>query len=310
MPIIVNDFVVLPLTLPTAPSYPVDAKHYLYLRLNAPKLPTDSTPREIFCVNVPFDATASTLKVLFSQQLGGGRVEEVRFEGGIRTSKGIAAPLTQSRGKKRKRGLEFEGGGEAEVVEVGQLPQVWDRELHPGGGTAVMRFVDKESAELALRAAKQAVKSGRTIMWDTSTPAGDGDARPLGSARYLAHHTLRYPDPATLQQSVDTFISAFNAQDDARNKELARLRAVPDEDGFITVTRGAKQKPAELDAEEAAERERQKKKRERKQVGEDFYRFQNRERRKEEQRGLVRGFEEDKRRLEELRARRGRMRVE
>jgi hypothetical protein len=42
---------------------------------------------------------------------------------------------------------------------------------------------------------------------------------------------------------------------------------------------------------------------------EDFYRFQMRERRKEEQGEFLRKFEEDKRRLDEMKKRRGRLRV-
>ena len=49
---------------------------------------------------------------------------------------------------------------------------------------------------------------------------------------------------------------------------------------------------------------------EKERVREDFYRFQVREKKKEEAMDLVRGFEEDRRRVEEMKRRRGRIRPE
>ncbi|KAK5113953.1 hypothetical protein LTR62_003076 [Meristemomyces frigidus] len=304
IPATINDFAVLPVQLPPIPSYPVETTHYLYLRLNAPKLPTEDTPRELFLVNLPIDATSVHIRTLFAQQLGGPRVEKVEFEG-TRISKGITAPATQSRNKKRKRSSTQEDGEAALGEEVGQLPELWDRGLHRSGGTAVVTFVDKASADLAMREAKRAIKEKRKTVWMAPTAEP-----PLGSARYRVHHTLRYPDPALLQESVDTFITAFAAQETARAQALSQSRSVPDADGFITVTRGARAKPSDRAEEVEDETLSKRRKKERKKVGEDFYRFQMRERRKEEQLGLVRGFEEDARKLEELRRRRGKVRVE
>jgi ribosomal RNA-processing protein 7 len=79
---------------------------------------------------------------------------------------------------------------------------------------------------------------------------------------------------------------------------------VPDEDGFVTVARPvrlerAEQKQAELEERKKAGR-----------VGEDFYRFQTREKRKEAEGELKRKFEMDRRRVAEMRERRGRIRPE
>ncbi|KAK3115917.1 hypothetical protein LTR53_004248 [Teratosphaeriaceae sp. CCFEE 6253] len=304
VPTLVQDFTVLPLTIPPVTAYPHEATHYLYLRANAPRLPTEDTPRELFLVNVPVDATETHLRVLFAEQLGGGRVESVAFEGTkIGKAKGITAPVTATRGKKRKRGAKVDGEGS--TSEVGQLPEVWDRELQRSGGTAVVLFVDKLSADMALKEARRAVKSGRKIIWGAGV---EGRVAPLGSARYLSHHKLRYPDPASLQQSVDNFMTAFSANEAARAKELAHVRSVPDADGFVTVTRGARVAKDQDDDEKKDDGVARRK--EKKKVGEDFYRFQVREKRKEVQKDLVRGFEEDRRRVEEMRRRRGRVRPE
>ena len=300
----VHDFTVLPLRLPALPAFPKETTHYLYLRANAPRVPTEDTPRELFLVNVPIDATELHLKSLFADQLGGARVEAVDFED-ARAIKGIKASAVRhggKTGKKRKREDDEEMGAE---VEVGLLPETWDRQLHRSGGTAVVRFVDRASAEMALREARRAVKSGKEIVWGAGI---EGKVPLLGSARYLAYHKLQYPDPAVLQESVDNFIGAFSAREAERAKQLARQRNEPDEDGFITVTRGGRTGPAR--EEEARAREEELKKRAKNRVKDDFYRFQVREKKKEAAKELVKGFEEDRKKVEEMRKRRGRIRPE
>ncbi|KAK5170997.1 uncharacterized protein LTR77_004141 [Saxophila tyrrhenica] len=295
----VLDFTVLPLHRPALPSYPLKRTHYLYIRSNAPRIPTEDTPREIFVKNVPIDATETHFKALFADNLGGARIENVDFED-ARVAKGIRAPAAQ--GKKRKRGADDE---DAKPEEVGQLPKTWDREVHRSGSTAVIRCVDRPSAEMALREARKAVKTGREIVWGEGV---EGKVPLLGKERYAAHHKLRYPDQAVLQSSVDRFMEAFSAQEEEKARLLASQRAEPDEDGFITVTRGGRTGPAR--EEETKGKEEEFKKREKNRVKDDFYRFQVREKKKEKAKDLVRGFEEDRRKVEEMRRRRGKVRPE
>lgn len=299
---VLNEFVALPLRLPAVPSFPKETTHYLYLRANAPKVTTEDTPREVFLVNVPSDATEAHLRNLSADHLGGARVESIAFEG-ARVGKGITAPVAPAR-RKRKRGQD--GNGEPTApAEVGKLPDTWDRKVHRSGGTAIVTFVDKASAELALKEARRAVKIGKEISWGAGA---ESKIPALGSARYLSHHTLCHPPHSILQSSVDAYMTAFAAQEAARARALARQRQEPDEDGFITVTRGGRHDPAREDAVRAKEEEY--KKREEKRIGKDFYRFQTREKKKEEAKDLVRAFEEDRRRVEEMRKRRGKVRPE
>lgn len=303
----VQDFTVLPLHIPALPSFPQETTHYLYLRANAPRVPTDDTPRELFLVNVPVDATDLHLRSLLADQLGGARVEDVDFED-AKVGTGIKAPIIRAdsrRGKKRKRGVEATADAVSEADEVGLLPEIWDRDLHRSGGTAVVRFVDRTSADMALREARRAVKTGKEVTWGAGV---SNKVPPLGSARYLAHQKLRYPDPAILQTSVDAFMEAFAAQEAERARQLALQRSEPDEDGFITVTRGGRNAPAR--EHETKAKEEELKKREKNRVRDDFYRFQLREKKKEQAMDLVKGFEEDRRRVEALRRRRGRVRPE
>lgn len=100
-------------------------------------------------------------------------------------------------------------------------------------------------------------------------------------------------------------MSTFAAQEAARTRLLARQRQEPDEDGFITVTRGGRSGPARQ--EEA--REKVEKQQEKQKGLEDFYRFQTREKRKEKAGELVRKFQDDRHKLKQMRERRGRFRV-
>lgn len=297
---IVNDFLALPLQMPASVSSSKESTHFLYLRANTPKVPSENTPREVFAVNVPADTTEKHLRSLFANQLGGARIESVAFEG-ARVGKGISAPVAPVQpSKKRKR----DDGEEATVEEVGILPEVWDRDIHRSGSTAVLTFVDRASAALALKEVKRAIKHKATIKW----VADKGTAAPLGSARYLNHHAMRYPDHAVLQASVDAFMTAFTAKEEARQSALAKLRAEPDEDGFITVTRGGRTGAGR--EEDAKAKDEELKKREKSRTKEDFYRFQVREKKKEQAQDLVKGYQEDQRRVEEMKRRKGKFRPE
>ena len=114
-----------------------------------------------------------------------------------------------------------------------------------------------------------------------------------------------YPDKASLLEMVNSFMTDYANQEKERTRKLARQRQEPDEDGFVTVTRGGRIGPARQ--EEAKERlEKQKEK----QRGlEDFYRFQSREKRKERAGELIRKFEQDREKVRKMRERRGRFKA-
>lgn len=301
IPLTVQDYIVLPLYCPGVPSFPRPTTHYLYLRHNVPKVPTPETPKEVFLVNIPTDTTLSHVKSLFAEQLdGAARVERVDFENVTsHSAHSAAAPASSTfAGKKRKRGR---GGTSTVGEDMIHLPDVWDRELHAGGCTAIVTFVDAASADLALRMASKAAKSHRRVVWaqglSSTVPA-------LGSARYKAHDRLRYPDRHILQTNVDSFMTVFSEAEARRRQALARLRQEPDEDGFITVTRGGRTAPAHQASNDAAlEKQKAKSK-----GSDDFYRFQQREKLKEQANDLIKGFEDDRRKVQEMKAKRHKFR--
>ncbi|KAF8854165.1 hypothetical protein BDZ45DRAFT_677161 [Acephala macrosclerotiorum] len=303
----IGPYTILPLTIPPTPAYAKPTTHTLYLRPHTPKIPTADDAQSLFLVNVPIDSTSAHLRAVFSSFLGAGKFESCAFEH-ERKQAGSERLLVQKRGadangKKRKRGQEEEARGEVE------LPKVWDRDLRRSGSTAVVVLVDEKSVELALKTIRKLhkkagkAKEGVWPVWGEGVPESE---KIMGSKRYALHNKMKYPDPRELQQNIDAFMTLFNDQESSRAALAKRARNEPDEDGFITVTRGGRVGPARAEEVERKRVEMEEKERKKREGMEKagFYRFQTRERRKEQQGEMVRKFEEDRRKVEQLKARR------
>lgn len=299
-------YTALPLNLPSTGAFTTPATHYLYLRPHEPRIPDADTPRSLFLVNIPIDTTETHIRHLFGTQLSAGRVERVEFEAARTGKKHGAAQLALVQGtnvaksKKRKRVTADELENRLDDIS---LPSTWDRQLQRSGSHAVVVFVDKASMEASMKAAKKAARKSTTITWGE----GIADRIPsLGLQRYVYHQRACYPPRAELLRAVNEYMTVFAEVSEARKREAARRAAEPDEDGFITVTSGPRLTSAA--GEEEAKRLIEKQKKQMEGFG-DFYRFQSREKRKERQIDLLKKFDEDKKRLEELKMRKGKIRV-
>lgn len=319
----ISGYSVLPIKLPVvSPSLPEPVTHYVYLRPHEPRIPDPDAARSLFLVNVPIDTTELHLRHLFSSQLSAGRVERVQFEGVFRSSTTTTTTPTaaieadtsdtqqqQQQGKKRKR-QEVVTSAELETqLRAAGLPSTWDRELYSSGSHAIVTFVDRPAMEASLKAVrKYASKEKETkkskIIWGEGI---EDRVAALGTTRYRKHVAkLRYPPAGELLSIVNNYMSLYTQWEETRAAEASRRAAEPDEDGFITVTRG----PRFTDvAREEEVRELVEKQRKREEGLGDFYRFQTREKRKERQNELLRRFDEDKRKIEKLKMSRGRIMV-
>ena len=346
IPSTIQDYHVLPLSLPSLPSLDLSSSslvHYIYLKPHAPSIPTPESPRSLFLVNIPIDSTASHFKHLFSIQLGlsAGRIVDVQFEKDLtkdRTSATTppvsAAPSANVSKKNKKRKRVHENDDAEDSLDSYPLPSTWDRQLHRSGS--------KVSMEAVLKAARGLLRQRRTVVW------GEGveEVEPLGAQRelwnfptftlmfytlgdavynpllpetassklladsprlgYLTHHSLTYPSKSDLLASVNAYMTAYNRNQEALAAEQARKRQQPDEEGFVTVTRGGRNAAVRMEvANERLEKQKQKQ-----EVYGDFYRFQGREARKKRAEELKRRFEEDRERVERMRRERGRLRPE
>ena len=296
------DYTVLPLQLLKTTSSAEQATHHLYLRRHEPRIPDPDSCRSLFAVNLPIDTTELHLRHLFGSQLSSGRVERVEFEDvlSFRKYNKHSTEGKIAKGKKKNKRKMMSADDLQNRLESIQLPSTWNRQLRKSGAHAVIVFVDKASMEAGLKAAKNNNNNNNKIVW------GEGIGTrlpPLGMERYLAHEKLRYPDRADLLRTVNDYMVVFSEVAEARDREDAARKREPDEDGFVTVTHGPKMNDYD-ELKELLQRQ------EKKDAGlEDFYRFQTRERRKERQNELLRKFGEDKKRLEEMKRRRGKIRV-
>jgi len=306
----IGDFSVLPISIPPIASFPRSVLHYLYVRRNAPKIPTTNDSRSLFLTNVPVDTTELHLRGLFATLVGVGRFESVTFEDERREAHTAsdAEPAQAARlatyNKKRKR--ENEEAERAAEEAAARLPGTWTRPLRKSGSTAVVMLADEKSVEQVLKAIAKAHKSKKYPSWGGFEKLGAGKAPPaLGSAWLKAHNRMSYPDKDGLQASVDAFSTLFAKKEQEANDTAKRLRNEPDEDGFVTVTRGGRNAPASKNEAEEAKRKMLGREEKKNQELTNFYRFQLREKNKEDQADLIKRFDEDRKKVSEMREKRG-----
>ncbi|KAK2070246.1 hypothetical protein P8C59_004758 [Phyllachora maydis] len=237
---------------------------------------------------LPVPSTEYHLRALFASIVGAGRFESVKFEDDDdlkplftdASSPGQVSkkPAAGGGGKKRKRGEDnVQSAGRIQEVEAARLPNTWTRRLHRSGGTAVVVLADEKSAVQVLRAVKRlhrgtGSKRDNLPVWGGELV--DGHVPPLGTAWLKAHNRLAYPDKTAVQAAVDAFFALYNNREREAADLAKRLRNEPDEDGFVTVTRGGRNAPArEAEAAEAKAKMLEKEEKKKKDMT-NFYRFQ------------------------------------
>lgn len=320
-PATIGEFVVLPVTFQSK-ALGKDVQHYIYVKAYEPKIPDEESPRSLLLVNIPVTANEAQLRHLLTTQLDGGHVQNVHFaappvSGSTNSSSTLIAttPTRPTRevdsnlGKRKRQGESSEEIVAKLATKI--LPDTVPSQLHVTGSTAIAVFLDRASRDLTLRACKKLVKGmtagkSKAPIWSVGLELSKQPL--LGLKRYEAQRVLTYPPRADLLRLVDDYMSTYAELEEAESRESAKKRAEPDEDGFITVTRGTKGVVKADEAESMKQKLQEKWKNE--QGLEDFYRFQHRERRKEEAGKLMRQFEGEQQRVREMRERRGKSRPE
>eukprot|EP00300_Choanocystis_sp_HF-7_P004102 c13133_g1_i1.p1 GENE.c13133_g1_i1~~c13133_g1_i1.p1 ORF type:complete len:247 (+),score=63.22 c13133_g1_i1:50-790(+) len=125
----------------------------------------------------------------------------------------------------------------------------------------------------------------------------------FGIDKWLAEYHAARPNPTQLEKDVAEFLMSFDQAEEEAQK--AKEETLVDEDGFILVTRrgnkrysganGVSMPVATADPEKIAKKRKQDKVL-------DFYRFQQRQRRREELAVLREKFEEDKLRIQKMKS--------
>ncbi|KAI1332701.1 ribosomal RNA-processing protein 7-domain-containing protein [Xylariaceae sp. FL0255] len=302
-------FSTLPISIPPLPSYPVRATHYVYLRRNAPKIATADDSRSLYLANVPVDSTEAHFRALFASLVGAGRFETITFEQDKKDASISHDPAQAERLEKhhRKRKREDEELQNQKDEAAAKLPDTWTRELHRSGSSAVVLLADEKSVESVLKAIKKLHKTKKYPVWGEGV---NDKVPPLGTQWLKAHNKLTYPGNDAAQTAVDAYFTVFNRKEEEANQLAKRLRNEPDEDGFVTVTRGGRSAPARQDEAEEAKQKMLNKQQMKKDEMQDFYRFQLRERRKAEQLEIQKRFDEDRKKVQAMKEKRGKFRPE
>lgn len=304
-----DQFAVLPIQMPATSAFPGTALHELRIRRNAPKIPTANDSRSLFLKNVPADSTEPHFRAVFADLVGAGRFETITFDDEPTNSLTIdPAQATKVSGfaRKRKRG-DLEAEEREREEEAAQLPQIWSRRLQRSSSTAIVLLADEKSVQLVLKAIAKVRKTKKYPSWGANLA---DEVPTLGASWISSHLQLSRVDKVSTQSAVHAFFNAFNRKEKEAAELAKRLRNEPDEDGFVTVTRGGRAAPASRNEAEEAKRKMVERDTKKKSETQDFYRFQLRERRKAEQAALLRRFEEDKRKVNAMREKRGKFRPE
>ncbi|KAH6916182.1 ribosomal RNA-processing protein 7-domain-containing protein [Coprinopsis sp. MPI-PUGE-AT-0042] len=189
-----------------------------------------------------------------------------------------------------------------EPPKVAELPLKPQRTIRKTGLTAYVVFLDESSLSRALALAS----SQKPRPWP-STP----DEEPSGLAHYLTVYQNQRPPLDSIRDHVDTYMELFEykAAKERQKSKYRKGEAIVDEDGFTLVTRGGAYGKTLGGGVSVAtkqfqrsgatsSRARPKKKKEK----EGFYAFQKAEKQRSELLNLKKRWEEDKAKVEKLRA--------
>ncbi|KAF5322933.1 hypothetical protein D9619_000256 [Psilocybe cf. subviscida] len=305
IPTSISGFSVIPIL------YNSSTTHYLYARSHTSKgdarkaLPDGRT---LFLVNLPPDATERELVMFFRNS---GTVEKVIFDFDVKELQNAddsegedededmdeAEEEAEDDQPRKKRRTQNE---KSQAPKVIPLPTKSLRKLRKTGSSAYVIFLDASSLERAL------ASTSKPRAWPTSAE------EPSGLAHYQALYDSLRPPLDAVKAFADSSIEVYEYElAKARQKSKYRKgEAIVDEDGFTLVTRqgaygktlgggvGVASKRFQRSGETARHRSNKKEKKEK----EGFYAFQKAEKQRSGLIELKRKWEEDKAKVEKLKA--------
>ncbi|KAM3915754.1 ribosomal RNA-processing protein 7 homolog A [Leptodactylus fuscus] len=125
-----------------------------------------------------------------------------------------------------------------------------------------------------------------------------------GIHKWIEDYEKSFTDVAALQAEIDQFMEEYDKKVATKEDKAKEEEGVPDEDGWITVTRkGRRPGVARTEAVNVRLLEKEKKKRAQKELL-NFYAWQHRNKKKEHLAELRKKFEEDKQKIALMRAQR------
>ncbi|CUM63653.1 uncharacterized protein PRCAT00001236001 [Priceomyces carsonii] len=270
----IRGFEVLPVKLAECESL-----HYLFFKkhdVRSSEKNESSGGRSIFFFNLPVCTTATVMKKFFQEIAIGSTIES----------------FTPSFLSDCEEDLWLDLGRLTTGLDLQQHDNSHELRLKIPKNCGIVTFVDKSAFLLALNSLKKLASASMQANWPLEGP--------FGLIFYLKKYQAQVLDNALLAQSVSDALESFdNAERDSYD-QLQQQAQVVDEDGFTLVVgshrktkagiMGKQKLAATVEVTRAADKLKKKEKA-------DFYRFQLRERKKEEMNDLLKKFKEDQERV-------------
>lgn len=285
----IKGFLPLPIAIPAVANLP-PSTHLCYIKPHMSKDPSEQadTTKSLFLINPLPLWTLDNVKKLFRQVNNASHIEKILVREAIDTSRvssngsGVNYDLHINLSK-----LTNEDYG-CELEESERLPF----------GSSVITFLDRDGLELFLSSVKKIKKA---LEWDVTNSSSE-----TGLQRYT-----RIPyviDRKVAEKEVAKTLIDFQQREKKAEVEVQNMREIVDEDGFTLVVGsqkktksdilGSMKKLSDLEKDEAHVKKNKKKEKK------DFYRFQIRERKKQEMNQLLSKFKEDQERVKQMRQKR------
>ncbi|PPQ78911.1 hypothetical protein CVT25_002371 [Psilocybe cyanescens] len=290
--------------------YNASTTHYLYARSHTSKGHSNKVlpeGRTLFLVNLPPDTTERELVLFFKHS---GTVEKVIFDFDVKELQNEAsdsededeemedaeADGTDEQPRKKRRSQR----DKTEIPTVIPLPSPTLRKFRKTGSSAYVIFLDSSSLDRAL------ASTSKPRAWPSS------DEEPSGLSHYRALYDALRPPLDAVRAFADSSIEVYEYEL-AKSRQKSKYRkgeAIVDDDGFTLVTRGGAygktlgggvgvaSKTFQRSGESARNRHHKKEKKEK----EGFYAFQKAEKQRSGLIELKRKWEEDKAKVEKLKA--------
>ena len=243
--------------------------HYVYFKKHDSRTNPDSTNNtSIFLCNLPILSDLQTIKKYFQSVALGATIEGYTQSYLTDTTEDVWLDLT-------KLTSDLPVGNTDETAS--KLPK----------NCAVVTFIDKSSFQLAFNSLKRLASSGTVSTW----PMKD-----ITSSYFLNLYKLKILDKEKLSEKVAQALKDFDNAEQESIENLQNQASLVDEDGFqLVVGSHRKTKAGILGKQNLAstvESEKAKNKMKKKEK-QDFYRFQLRQRKKEEMNELLSKFKSD-----------------
>lgn len=274
----IKGFKVINLQIPSSSNLK-ETSHEIYVKPHTTRDMDGEDTTSLFIVNLPPLPNLKSMKSLFSQINSGAIIKGYYGREIYNPTGGCQWDMFINLSKLSSK--EFG----TDLSDTAKLPI----------GCGVVTFIDRDSLDLILSSIN---KQRNIIIWESNEV--------VGSMRYNGQSKIH--DPVRLEEEVSSALLEFQEREVEAKNEVQNLREIVDEDGFTLVVGKQRKTKSEvlgvvklLDELKNSEELKQKTEEKHKL---DFYRFQVRERKKQEMSELLSKFKDDQERVKQMRQKR------